>query len=792
MNANKQIMPLNEEEKKKQEEECREIISKYAPIYDEEETTSFSDVLKSYAIHYFSYTIFLTEPLSFLARALLVPFSCILTITELTKLLRDRLFTTLFEELATKQLYPKTMMKTIINYKMHNETEIQEGYLSSEKLFALIKQIFSEQGITINSISEGINILIEGKKRALNSVENEPSEEIHTLCKLIEVDSEQNDLEIILTDPLIFQVIRLLTARELHPEILLAILYNEKIVEDIKTTPKRNIAQAKIKFNIQDKKSTTIYKTPLENTQTSKTFDSQESVTYEQLQRALQVQKENLMKTQREQFFKWQNENRNTGAVRKSSTPYIIYDEQKPKNDSEISSTLNMQKIFTEQENLIDTQQEKIMGMNKMIWDKEQEIKKLRKEYSDLPRSTHRNASRDRTETMRKNYGLMDTFKTTQGPVNFSTEFSDYSCKETIRTLPTFDGTGTFNDFYAEVSNLQKRLPSNEEERLLRVLYGKIKGEAARSIRGYDFATVNELMTFLETWYGSDKTYFELTGELAKLKQGKERINIYTNKVKDLMQNLMTAAEKENRITSSFSAQLERDMMKYYKRGLRTDIQLRIGNVRSFNELAQTAKIIESELGTYDNTPIKTIDKSVLKIETKKVNNIQGKNKNNQGIEPCKICGKNNHKIENCFRLKELLAKKEDSNKVKFPTQNQNIKILYCNFCQKTNHTEDRCFLKNQQKNLQTDNTNKQQQITATIVCQICKKPNHDASKCFFRNNIETNENKKLPRRDERKFCHFHQMNGHATEECLTKKRLEQAGNASGSQISGAIQGPQQ
>ena len=59
----------------------------------------------------------------------------------------------------------------------------------------------------------------------------------------------------------------------------------------------------------------------------------------------------------------------------------------------------------------------------------------------------------------------------------------------------------------------------------------RLYGDALNSVRGQSFKEISEISEFLETIYGSAKTFHDLEGELARVKQkGNESVLVYLNR----------------------------------------------------------------------------------------------------------------------------------------------------------------------------------------------------------------------------------------------------------------------
>lgn len=92
--------------------------------------------------------------------------------------------------------------------------------------------------------------------------------------------------------------------------------------------------------------------------------------------------------------------------------------------------------------------------------------------------------------------------------------------KDVLDLIPRYNGHNIpFSQFIEGCEEAQSVLPANGKAELVRLMRIRLQGEALDTIRGQTFTTVAEITGFLEEIFGSPKTYYECSRELANLKQ---------------------------------------------------------------------------------------------------------------------------------------------------------------------------------------------------------------------------------------------------------------------------------
>ena len=113
-------------------------------------------------------------------------------------------------------------------------------------------------------------------------------------------------------------------------------------------------------------------------------------------------------------------------------------------------------------------------------------------------------------------------------------------------------------------------LSKEYETELTKLIRMRPDGDALNSVRGQNVKEISVMTEFLETIYGSAKTFHDWEGELVRInKKGDESVNVYLNCLKD--SEIFKAAKREKRFTETdeYKTELESDCIEFFLKGLR-------------------------------------------------------------------------------------------------------------------------------------------------------------------------------------------------------------------------------
>ena len=146
------------------------------------------------------------------------------------------------------------------------------------------------------------------------------------------------------------------------------------------------------------------------------------------------------------------------------------------------------------------------------------------------------------------------------------------SLKDALDLIPRFNGQNiSLTQFLDGCQEALSILPNEYETELAKLIRMRLYGDALNSVRGQNFKEISEISEFLETIYGSAKTFHDGEGELARIKQkGNESVIVYLNRLKEIESEIFKAAKREKRFTErdEYKTELESDCIKFFLKGL--------------------------------------------------------------------------------------------------------------------------------------------------------------------------------------------------------------------------------
>lgn len=276
---------------------------------------------------------------------------------------------------------------------------------------------------------------------------------------------------------------------------------------------------------------------------------------------------------------------------------------------------------------------------------------------------------------------------------------------DVLSMIPTFSGDSadsTLYEFISACKDAIKILPAEALPSLTQVVKTKLKGGALQLVRCQNAETMDDLFRVLHDIYFSPQSSMELSGELSQLKQNKnESVASYFSRACALQNQLLEKLKEELNIDEDLPAEREQEVEracgKYFTLGLRKDIFQLMREHDTLNEAGPQA--IEIEHNLKSRADVTSRNETIL----------------------CLLCGKGDHKIENCSLLTNKTQKEncqlchgEDH------TASECRNHYFCQLCNQKGHTATNCRSRGQPS---TWNRN---------ICQLCKKFGHIARNCRF------------------------------------------------------------
>lgn len=105
-------------------------------------------------------------------------------------------------------------------------------------------------------------------------------------------------------------------------------------------------------------------------------------------------------------------------------------------------------------------------------------------------------------------------------PQNINMAHQNLTLHDALKFVPEFTGKpGTLYAFIEGCNEAKEMIEANQVTSLVKLLRSKITGEAKRSLKGQNFNTLAELITYLRSIYLQSKPLYELYGVLNKIYQ---------------------------------------------------------------------------------------------------------------------------------------------------------------------------------------------------------------------------------------------------------------------------------
>lgn len=306
------------------------------------------------------------------------------------------------------------------------------------------------------------------------------------------------------------------------------------------------------------------------------------------------------------------------------------------------------------------------------------------------------------------------SFTTPANDFNFG-NFVYFSIRDALEAVPNFDGDNiAFSHFVEGCEEALSMIAPSQEIILVRAIRNKLKGDAHRSILGRVFSTLQSLVEFLRSKYGSRETVYEAQARLAYICQrNDEKVSAYANRVREIGKRIIDAQKRQSNETSQdFNTSVEEHLKVCFLRGLNPEIPPKIIKEGTFEELESRAIDAERELET-----IKAIRQVVLGEKTSSENKrMTNASLLRIGTEPvtCQYCHKIGHTADRCRFINgtqprrtfltntntaqtNLSPNNQSRNNMQIPPppgralQNSNNTQVVCRYCKNMGHVIEDC-----------------------------------------------------------------------------------------------------
>lgn len=356
------------------------------------------------------------------------------------------------------------------------------------------------------------------------------------------------------------------------------------------------------------------------------------------------------------------------------------------------------------------------------------------------------------------------------------------SISNVLDLIPRFNGQNVSLSLFLDGCREAKELlPSTLEGELAKFIRMRLYGDALKSTRGQTFTSVNDVIEFFENIYGSAKTYHDWSGDLAKMKQkSNESVIVFLNRIREIEKEIIAAAQREGRITNkqAFLADLEKDCIKFFKRGLRWEIRGRMGTPTTLKEAREQAIEIEREYAGCAIDDDELPDAKLKSRDTRRVHLVDF----DQNAMKCGFCGRVGHVTINCRQLAlqhlQRPSDTRDYQRDRGPPTRGNQNFRNDTRSNNTNfggwNAENRQrngFFPNQSNNNYNNNSNFNRRISENPRSSNDENPRPPNNPNYNRNNTSNNSNAFRP------TCYYCGIKGHTRNACFKLQRDMRSGN---------------
>ena len=339
--------------------------------------------------------------------------------------------------------------------------------------------------------------------------------------------------------------------------------------------------------------------------------------------------------------------------------------------------------------------------------------------------------------------------------------------KDALRVVPEFDGENiSLTQFLESLDESLAMIQPENEANLVKLIRSKLIGEARKSIQGNTFQNLNQLKEFLKDIYFSSMTVYQLQGHLGNMIQEEgESVIKFVNRVRDTGLRISETYKMEGRHTPEeierFKTTTEANVMECFKRGLRADIEHKLGAAATLRDLVRDAIKIERELFAKDSlrktNHRENRRRNVYTCHCSKPDSLQNEfeegdfsicNAYQGSYNKCAWCS-GNHLVKEC---PEILSKIEQNAK---GVSSQ----VVCGWCSSTTHSMKDCVLA-------------KRDLLGSKYCQLCNKFGHSAPYCRAYD-IKKNETVEKPNAV-KGYCRYckEEVN-HTLENCPKKAKYD-------------------
>ena len=282
--------------------------------------------------------------------------------------------------------------------------------------------------------------------------------------------------------------------------------------------------------------------------------------------------------------------------------------------------------------------------------------------------------------------------------------------KEVAKLVPDFDGNNIPLDEYIErLKQAKKIIAATDEQNLIQFLKIKLKGETYKALTHVDIPNIETFIQTLRKLYPSTDDIYALYGKLTQqIQRSDEDVLHFANKLRVLSSQILDLKKLEPNITqdilTQFKTELQNTILSSFKKGLKQEIRIELGEQQNIDEAIQ--KAIEIELNLKKQSSLRNNTSSLFfNFE------IPSQNK----IKPlfCQLCKEINHEALFCIKASCVYCKSREHVSYHCRATN-NVIPLICKLCSTKGHSIDACKISKVPNNH----------------CQYCQNMGHDVTEC--------------------------------------------------------------
>ena len=132
----------------------------------------------------------------------------------------------------------------------------------------------------------------------------------------------------------------------------------------------------------------------------------------------------------------------------------------------------------------------------------------------------------------------------------------------------------------------------NAEANLVKLLKSKLTGEARSCIIGNYYNSLDDFIPKLKTIFSPSKPVYQLQADLSRIYMWKnENVLSYATRIQEIAAEILECHKQDNngKEAAEFERNLDRDVIDFFLRSLKPELEIRIGTADKFDEIVERA-----------------------------------------------------------------------------------------------------------------------------------------------------------------------------------------------------------